>query len=75
MELEDRVFHGYILEDDPNPPSNPKKTYPCCKCELDSLCDRIADDLNHMEYCICLNGIKDKNYKKNHPNSYFKKIK
>ena len=51
--------------------------HPCDLCDLTEECDRLADDLNHIEYCMCLSKgvIQDTNYKKEHPDAYFKKIK
>ena len=51
-----------------------KKIDPCDRCEISDSCDRIADDLNCIEYCICLDVIKDKEYKDKYPESYFKKV-
>ena len=42
---------------------------PCDLCELCDLCDLIADDMNHIEYCICLEVNED--YKRSHPDAYF----
>ena len=46
----------------------------CEKCELSDICDQLADDLNHIEYCICLHGIKDKKFKVSCPGAYFRDI-
>jgi len=48
----------------------------CVLCELSDECDRLSDDLNDIYYLMCTSPgiIKDVNYKKNHPNAYFKKI-
>ena len=45
-------------------------------CELSDECDRLADDLNNIEYCMCLSEgcIKDTQYKVKHPKAYFKKV-
>ena len=42
----------------------------CSLCELNNLCDIIADDINHIEYCLCLQIP----YSLNHNNIYFKKV-
>ena len=68
----DRIFKGYILKDDPT--LTYFSPHPCSLCGLEKLCDNMADTLNDIEYCICLKCIKDVNYKKEHPNSYFIKI-
>lgn len=68
-----RIFNGYYL----NNWGNDEIYYnPCDLCELSDECDRLADDLNNIEYCMCLSTgiIKDNQYKLNHPNAYFKKI-
>ena len=64
----DREYNGYVLKDDS---SLEYAVSACSYCELNKQCDDIADELNK---CICLNGIKDTEYKRNHPNAYFKKI-
>lgn len=46
--------------------------HPCDRCELSDICDKIADDLNKIEYTLC-SEIEDKEYKDNHPNSFFQK--
>ena len=48
----------------------------CNFCELSDECDRLADDLNNIEYCMCLSKgvIKDTEYKVKHPKAYFKNI-
>lgn len=46
----------------------------CKRCELSDVCDQLADDLNHIEYCICLHGIKDKKFKVNCQGAYFRDI-
>ena len=48
----------------------------CNFCELSDECDRLADDLNNIEYCMCLSDgcIKDTQYKVKHPKAYFKKV-
>lgn len=49
---------------------------PCSLCDLSDECDRLADDLNNIEYCMCLSKgvIKNTEYKKEHPDAYFKKM-
>ena len=68
-----RLYHGYYL-DKYEKGLFDKKIDPCDRCEISDICDRIADDLNCIEYCICLDGIKDKEYKDKYPESYFKKV-
>jgi len=66
-----RLYNGYYLDDWGVNDKNP-----CNCCELSDDCDRLADDLNNIEYCMCLSKgvIKDTEFKKNHPDAYFKKI-
>ena len=47
------------------------------RCELNDICDFIADELNDIKYCMCMSKgvIKDTNYKKAYPLAYFKSIK
>jgi len=70
---EDLMFHNYLLNDWGVGEDN---QHPCDLCELCEECDRLADDLNNIEYCMCLSRgvIKDIQYKKDHPNAFFKKI-
>lgn len=50
--------------------------HPCMLCKLSDECDRLADELNDIEYCMCLSKgcIKDTQYKVKHPNAYFRNI-
>lgn len=74
-----RLYHGFYLEE-----WGVKKidgeyqlgNHPCFLCELSDECDRLADDLNDIEYCICLSEgcIKDIKYKVEHKDAYFKNI-
>lgn len=50
--------------------------HPCDLCDLCKECDKLADDLNNIEYCMCLSKgvIKDVEYKVKHPDAYFKNI-
>lgn len=67
-----RLFHGFYLNDWNGNGTNGS----CDLCELSDECDRLADDLNNIEYCMCLSEgiIKDIEYKEEHPDAYFKKI-
>jgi len=67
----DREYNGYVLKNDS---SLEYAVSACSYCELNKQCDDMADELNNSEYYICINGIKDTEYKRNHPNAYFKKI-
>ena len=72
-DTEEREFGEYLLDVYEHGLVKEGKS-PCFLCELSDECDNISDDLNCVEYCICLDGIKDKTFKKNHPDSYFKRI-
>lgn len=68
-----RLYHGFYLNDW----SGTSEHFRACDfCELSDECDRLADDLNNIEYCMCLSDgcIKDTKYKIKHPKAYFKKI-
>ena len=74
---ENRLYKGgYYLIEDPNllKASNRNILNVCDKCVLKKQCEEIADTMNRIEYVLCIDGIKDKKYKNEHPNSYFKKI-
>lgn len=78
--VEDRIFKGYLLDEwGTNKIDGVYQLgcHPCDLCELTEECDRLADDLNHIEYCMCLSKgiIKDTEFKKNHPDAYFKYYK
>lgn len=66
---EDRIFQNYYLDEYSLEINSSKEA--CDKCELSDLCDRIADDVNDIGYCICLD--KSEKYKHNHPTAYYKK--
>ena len=66
----DREYQGYILEDDP---SLEFPVSACSLCELEDTCDKLADDFG-IDYFLCIKGIEDKKYKRQHPKAYFKKI-
>lgn len=67
-----RLYNGYYLSDWDGWGNKDA----CERCELTKECDRLADELNDISYCMCqsLGVIKDINYKKEHPYAYFKKI-
>ena len=68
-----RIYNGYYL----NEWDGPSLFIGACNfCELSDECDRLADELNNIEYCMCLSKgiIKDIKYKLEHPDAYFKKI-
>ena len=65
---ENRKFGEYYLDEY----SIKESENPCHLCELTDKCDQIADDLNKIDYCICLEYAKK--YKETHPNAYYKKI-
>lgn len=69
----DRMFGPKYLLGNFNPNVNTSKEA-CELCELSDVCDQLADDLNHIEYCICLHGIKNKKYKVDCPGAYFRDI-
>lgn len=74
---ENRIYQGYYLIEDPNllNTCNRNILNACKKCLLQKQCEEIADTLNRIDYVLCIDSIKDKKYKNEHPNSYFKKIK
>lgn len=65
-----RLFKNYYLNDWGDQKNS------CILCELSDECDKLSDDFNNIYYFMCTSTgvIKDINYKKNHPNAYFKKI-
>ena len=67
-----RLYNGYYL----NEWNNDLKQSACELCELTDECDKLADELNQIEYCMCLSKgiIKDTEYKLKHNKAYFKKI-
>lgn len=68
----DRLFNGYYLDE-----WGINGVHDACElCELSDDCDKLADDLNNIEYCMCISKgvIKDIKYKLEHSDSYFKKI-
>ena len=67
-----RLYNGYYL----NEWNNDLKQPACELCELTDECDKLADELNQIEYCMCLSKgiIKDTEYKLKHNKAYFKKI-
>lgn len=68
-----RLYHGFYL----NEWDGPSLFIDACNfCELSDECDKLADDLNNIEYCMCLSDgcIKDTQYKVKHPKAYFKKV-
>lgn len=69
----DRLYNSYYL----NVWDDKSFENPCMRCELNDMCDRVADELNQIEYCMCMSKgvIKDTNYKKTYPLAYFKNIK
>ena len=71
----DRLYHGFYLCEWEHGLEHIGKEA-CMLCELCDECDRLADDLNKIEYCMCLSKgvIKDTEYKKKYPDAYFKKI-
>lgn len=71
-----RLYHGYYLIEDPDLIKLCERNTlnACKKCALQDYCEEIADTMNRIEYVLCIDGIKDKKYKNEHPNSYFKKI-
>lgn len=74
-----RLFHGFYLNDwgvNKIDGAYQLCCHPCDLCELSDECDRLADDLNNIEFCMCLSEgiIKDIEYKEEHPDAYFKKI-
>ena len=68
-----RLYHGYYL-DEYEHGLQYINSNACIECELEEHCDQIADELNLIEYCLCIDGIKDKEYKEKYPDAYFKKI-
>lgn len=74
-----RIYNGYYLNDwGVNKIDRVYQLgcHPCDLCELTEECDRLADDLNDIKYCMCLSKgiIKDIKYKTKHPDAYFKKV-
>ena len=47
--------------------------HPCNKCELLDLCDNLADDLNKIDFQLCVK-IDDLDYACNTKYTYFKRI-
>lgn len=49
---------------------------PCSLCDLCKECERLADDLNNIEFCMCVSKgvIEDTEYKEKHSDAYFKNI-
>lgn len=68
----DRLYNSYYL----NVWDDKSFENPCMHCELNDMCDRIADELNQIDYCMCIskNVIKDTEYKVKNPKAYFKKL-
>lgn len=68
-----REFHGYLLDEYEGNTFQTHKKHPCELCELEDVCDRIADDLNKIEYFLC----KEVNhkFKEDHPYAFFRKQK
>ena len=67
----DRLFNGYYLDE-----WGINDAHDACElCELSEDCDKLANDLNNIEYCMCISKgvIKDIKYKLEHPDAYFKK--
>ena len=74
-----RIYNGYYLNDwgvNKIDGAHQLCCHPCDLCELSEDCDKLADDLNNIEYCMCLSKgiIKDKQYKLEHPDAYFKHV-
>lgn len=67
-----RIYHNLYYLDDYDIDISDQD--PCELCDLSIQCDRISDELNLIEYCLCIDGIKDKEYKEKYPDAYFKKI-
>lgn len=61
------IWNGYELVD-----GDDNIQDPCAICELQDMCDRLADDLNKIEYQLC-NQIVSEGYSKIHKHTYFKK--
>lgn len=68
-----RLYNSYYL----NVWDDKSFENPCMRCELNDMCDSIADELNDITYCMCMSKgvIKETNYKKAYPLAYFKKLK
>ena len=62
------VWNGYELVDGDDSIQDP-----CAICELQDMCDQLADDLNKIEYQLC-NQIVPEGYSEKHKRTYFKKI-
>ena len=45
-----REFHEYLLDEYEGNTFQTHKKHPCELCELNDVCDRIADNLNNIEY-------------------------
>lgn len=46
----------------------------CGECDLEDICDEMADTLNHIEWGLC-STLDDKEFLKKAKGGYFKKIK
>ena len=73
MNEKNREFHGYILDEWDGNTFQIKDKHPCELCELEDECDRIADDLNKIEYFLC-KSVNAK-FKEEHPYAFFRKEK
>ena len=74
MDEHAREFHGYLLDEYEGNTFQTHKKHPCELCELNDVCDRIADDLNNIEYFFCVRKSTTNSKKIIHTHSLENKI-